>query len=70
MTPIENLWAVLQNRVNIRLRIENINNSDELFQVVKEEAKKIEPEIVQNMYKSMPTRIKLLKENNYKPIKY
>lgn len=70
LSPIENLWAILQKRVNKRLRNQNVNNGDELFQVVKEEAKSIEPKIIKNLYQSMPKRIKLLTENNYKRIKY
>lgn len=50
LSPVENLWAILQKRVNKRLRFQSVNNSSEFFQVVKEEAKSIEPEIVKNLY--------------------
>lgn len=70
LSPIENLWAILQKRVNKRLRSQSANNDTELFEIVREEAKNIEPKIVQNLYKTMQKRIKLLEDNQHKRIKY
>lgn len=70
LSPIENLWAILQKRVNKRLKIQSVKNSEELFALADEEVKKIPTEMIQKLYQSMITRLKMLKENNYKQIKY
>ena len=70
LSPIENLWGILQKRVDAKLRIQCVNNGQELFKVIKDEAKNIEPKIVESLYDSMPKRLNHLIENDYGRIKY
>ena len=70
LSPIENLWAILQNRVNKRLRKETATNSHQLFKIAEEESKLIDKSTIQKLYAGMPRRIQMLEENQYKSIKY
>lgn len=70
LSPIENLWGILQKKVNIRLKHVQVANEDELFNIVKEKAKSIPSKAVKKLFKSMPKRIKQMIENNYGPTKY
>lgn len=70
LSPIENLWGILQKKVNIRLKHAEVANQYQLFNIVKEEAKSIPVETVKNLYESMPKRIQLMKVANFGPTKY
>lgn len=70
LSLIENLWGILQKRVDKRLRNQSVNNGSELFEVVKDEAKKINSKTIESLYQSMTKRITKLVENDYYPIKY
>lgn len=70
LSPIENLWAILQNRVNIRLRKESASNQTELFRIVSEESQLIDKSTLEKLYQSMTKRIQMLKDNDFKSIKY
>ena len=43
LSPIENLWAILRKSFDAKFKIQNVNNGQELFKVIKDEAKNIEP---------------------------
>ncbi len=68
MNPIENLWEILDKAV--RLRKNEIHNLDDLWRILLEESKKIDPNVIKKLYKSMPKRIKALKKANYDVTKY
>lgn len=70
LSPIETLWAILQNRINIRLRKEKANNSEHLFHIAKEEAALIPMETIKKLYDGMTKRLRMLSENDFKSIKY
>ena len=59
LNPIENLWAIVKERVNEKGQI---NNRKELIQTLKLAWETISPEILENLVSSMPQRIRLLLE--------
>ncbi len=68
MNPIENLWDYLDRRV--RLRQEKILTLDDLWNILLDEASKIDKNYVIRLYQSIPRRINALKDANYNATKY
>jgi transposase len=52
LNPIENLWAIMKRRIST-----DVKNEAELLNEVKNVWSKIEPELLYNLYRSMPARI-------------
>ena len=70
LSPIETMWAILQNRISKRLRNTPALNKWELFQIAQEESQLIEKKTVEKLYIGMPKRIQMLQEHQHKAIKY
>ena len=70
LSPIETMWAILQNRISKRLRNTPASNKWELFQIAQEEAQLIDKKTIEKLYNGMPKRIQMLKEHHHKAIKY
>lgn len=70
LSPIETMWAILQNQMNKRLQKEPVANKWELFRIAQEEARLIKKSTIEKLYKGMCERIKMLKENQHNSIKY
>ena len=71
VSPIENGWAELKRRMRLDPRYPKIQTADQLFELAKEiwETESFR-EYVIKLYKSFPTRLGLLKENNFLWIDY
>lgn len=62
INPIENLWEIVDNKI----RFKNYANKDELFLALDREWKTIDPQVVQNLIRSMPRRCaEILKNKGY-----
>ena len=58
--PIENVWAILQYKVN---EVDAPHSTLEaLEKILKDAWSKISPEVLENLYKSMPGRIQAVLE--------
>ena len=68
MNIIENVWNYIEKR--IRLSDSCYNTKDMLFSKIEEEWYKIPLEYIKNLYKSLLTRINILKRENGKNTKY
>ncbi len=68
MNPIENVWYVLET--NSRKRQSHFKNLDELWEVLLQESKKIDPAYIKKLFKSIPARINALKAFNFDATKY
>ena len=66
LNPIENLWSILQQRVDVK----KPKTKDQLIKVVFEEWEKIDIGIVRNLINSFPKRLKSCLEKNGAPTKY
>jgi hypothetical protein len=58
--PIENIWGALKEK----LRGKELNNIDELKQLIIKEWKKFNASFCQQMMDKIPTRLKLIIDNN------
>jgi transposase len=68
LNPIENLWSELKRRINkheIKLK-----NKKELFDLLKEEWYKINPNIINKLIESMPCRVTAVLKNKGNPTRY
>lgn len=70
LSPIENVWAILQNRVNKRLRQEPARDKWRLFEIAQEESQLIGRNTIEKLYVGMVKRMQMLRECEFKPIKY
>lgn len=68
LNPIENLWHVLKS--NIRKRKRQPRNRKELIEALKEEWKKLDMGIVNNLIRSMPNRLRAVIAAGGGPIGY
>ncbi len=68
MNPIENVWDYLDCQV--RKRQSEIKNLADLWRVWRKSQKKIDPEYIKKLYKSIPRRISALKISNFDATKY
>ncbi len=66
--PIENVWNYLDTRV--RKRQVEIKSLDDLWRILEEKSLKIDLEFIKKLYKSLPKKIIVLKENNFDSTKY
>ena len=53
LNPIENLWAIIEYRLRYRI----CSSPEALFELLKTEWEKLEPELLQNLVNSMPRRL-------------
>lgn len=60
---IENVWSILKRAVSKRQT--EIFDKDSLFRIVEEEFNKISLDYIRGLYKSLPRRLKTLKEFNF-----
>lgn len=58
LNPIENVWHLIQRKLNLFLRSNFINTDEELFAKVQEIAEEIPVVLINNLIDSMPKRIK------------
>lgn len=68
LNPIEHLWDVLERRV--RLRNPKPKNKVQLFEALREEWYKIEPETYGKLTQSMPRRVDAVIRSNGNPTRY
>lgn len=68
MNPIENVWDYLNKKV--RSVKKGFNNADEMWEVIQSEWYKIPKKYISDLYFSMCSRVKALKEAKGEPIKY
>lgn len=55
---IENVWAMLQKKINIKLRNRNISTKQHLIKIIEESWKEIPTEFIVNCILSMPNRLR------------
>jgi transposase len=68
LNPIENLWSELKRRIN-KHEIKP-KNKKELFDLLKEEWYKINPNIINKLIESMPRRVTAVLKNKGNPTRY
>ena len=66
LSPIENLWAYVSQRI----RNQNFSHPDQLFAAVQQEWLAVPPDVLANLYASMPNRLTLVKQSKGYPIRY
>lgn len=66
VNPIENIWAEIKRRSKDR----NPTNTDELFNIIQNEWNHLEPNYLNSLIQSMPTRCNEIIKNKGYPIKY
>lgn len=66
LNPIENIWSELDRKT----KRDGINSGEELFEALSSEWKKLSPEYLKKLARSMPKRINLVIKNKGNPIKY
>jgi glutamyl-tRNA reductase len=60
MNPIENLWNIVDQR--LRKRQEKAVNVEQLWEMIQEEWKALDQQVIRNLYLSMTSRIGALKK--------
>lgn len=71
MNPIENLWGLISQKLNVMVDEDgNAKTPEELFERIVDCAADISPEILTNLYTSLPNRWKLVLEKNGGPTRY
>lgn len=71
MNIIENLWGIMKNRVREhQFNNGQIRNKEQLMDLIKLYWKNIEPEIIENLYESLPKRMVGIVSANGELIKY
>ena len=74
LNPIENLWAILKNKVekkvNFHLATSKVMSSEQFQSIIEEEWKSIDNSVFLNLANSMPKRITELLEKNGHKINY
>ncbi|THU76222.1 hypothetical protein K435DRAFT_705308 [Dendrothele bispora CBS 962.96] len=68
MNIIENVWAYVEHRV--RRRVPLPKNTEELWTALKEEWYGLDMSYINNLYNSLPNRIKCLHQANGGPTRY
>jgi hypothetical protein len=66
LNPIENLWSILNRAADNR----TCNDTDELFEVLKDAWESISVDILHNLVESMPRRLALVIKEKGGPIPY
>lgn len=66
LNPIENLWAIVERKVQSR----TCNSEEELFIVLEEAWKNLEPELLTSLVNSMPRRCAAVIASKGRPLKY
>ena len=62
LNPIENLWAILKNKSELRALPRGEGTLDILFNALKEEWQEISVEILSSLIESMPRRLAEVKK--------
>ncbi len=68
MNPIENLWEILDR--HSRERQNEIYDEDSLWNILNEESKKIDKQVIIKLYQSIPRIINALKISKFDETKY
>ncbi|ORD93239.1 TC3A [Enterospora canceri] len=63
LNPIENVWAWLKRRVNLRQH--EIQNKADLWRVLSDEVSRVKPTEIRRHFISMPGRLKRLEKANF-----
>ena len=66
LNPIENLWSILDARLMYR----RVNTVDQLFELLKEEWKKLDTDLLDRLVCSMPARCQAVIDAKGFPTKY
>lgn len=66
LSIIENVWAFLKDKVGKR----KAKNCDELWQIIQDEWNKIPSSYIENLYESIPRRLKMIQRNKGQYGKY
>lgn len=70
LNPIENVWHLIQRKLNLYLRSNYLNTESELFEKVREFAEEIPIVLINNLIDSMPNRIRDVQMNNRGSTRY